>query len=338
MQSSAIPSGIQLPFANAGAKQTIPVTSQIGIVNGRASYTDGFPPLTRTPVIAGGVPPFGTDMNGVLFAITAIQQWQTAGGSFKFDSAWSTANGGYPKGAILTNAQNDGFWISLVENNTTDPDAAANVAWAPNSSYGITTIALTNANVTLTPDQYAQPFIVLTGTLTGNVALTLPKLATTWSFINNTTGAFSVTALTAAGTPVALSRGALISLRGDGTNVLNDAIQVGTGTDPRHAVNLGQFGAILAGNGYMRFPNPANGGSGLIFQWGSATTSGGGASVTFPIAFASVFAVVASVNAANINKLVSTGTFLTTGFPAYVYQANTNVNADATFDWMATGT
>ena len=88
----------------------------------------------------------------------------------------------------------------------------------------------------------------------------------------------------------------------------------------------------LSGVGFQKLPG------GLILQWGSATTSGGGASVTFPITFPSgVFAVVASVNAANVNKLVSTGTFLNSGFPAYVFQANSNVNSDATFDWFALG-
>ena len=104
MQSSNIPSKIPLPFAYAagsGYKNTIPVASQIGITNGRASLTDGFPPLTFTPIGAGGVPPFGSDMNGILNEITAIQQWQQAGGFFPYDSAFSTAIGGYPKGAII---------------------------------------------------------------------------------------------------------------------------------------------------------------------------------------------------------------------------------------------
>lgn len=226
MQSTAIPSGIQLPFANSGAKQTIPVASQIGIVNGRASYTDGFPPLTRTPIVAGGVPPFGTDMNGILNAATAIQQWQTAGGIFKFNSAWSTANTGYPKGAVLCNAQNDGAWLSLVENNTTDPDAAANTNWAPIDGYGSTAIALTNANVTLTPDQYAQPILTLSGTLTGNVQLIVPAIQSQWGVVNNCTGAFTVTIKTAAGTGVACAQGQMTPVYGDGTNVLT-SIPVG---------------------------------------------------------------------------------------------------------------
>ena len=57
MQLINAPGKLVLPFANAGAKNTIPTASQIGIVAGAASLTDGFPPLTRTPLAAGGVPP-----------------------------------------------------------------------------------------------------------------------------------------------------------------------------------------------------------------------------------------------------------------------------------------
>src|SRR5574340_119594 len=98
MLASNIPSKIQLPFASSGTKNTIPVPSQIGITPGAASYTDGFPPLTFTALTAGGIPPDGADVNGVLNAITAIKQWQSAGGHFKYDSAFSTAIGGYPAG------------------------------------------------------------------------------------------------------------------------------------------------------------------------------------------------------------------------------------------------
>jgi len=100
----------------------------------------------------------------------------------------------------------------------------------------------------------------------------------------------------------------------------------------QNPATFAQFTSSLSGNGYQKLPN------GLIIQWGSATTSGGGASVSFPIAFPTqCYAVIASVNAANVNKLVSTGAFILTGFPAYVYQANTNANSDATFDWVAFG-
>src|SRR5438067_4636937 len=129
MLSSAVPSKISVPFAANGGKNSIPVTSQTSTNPGGASFNDGFPVATRTPVAAGGVPPSGQDMNGILNAITAIQQWQSAGGLFKFDSAFSTAIGGYPKGAILASADGLRTWRNTVEANTTDPDGASPYGW-----------------------------------------------------------------------------------------------------------------------------------------------------------------------------------------------------------------
>lgn len=136
MQSSDKPGKISVPFADAGAKQPIPVASQQGIEDGRASFTDGFPPLTRTPLAAGGKPPFGTDMNGILNAITEIQQWQSAGGNFGYDSAFSASINGYPQGAMLLSADLTGVWVSAVENNTSNPDAGG-AGWNSLSPSGV---------------------------------------------------------------------------------------------------------------------------------------------------------------------------------------------------------
>lgn len=141
MQSSNQPAKITLPFSESGQKQPIPIDSQIGIEDGRASYTDGFPPLTRTPLAAGGKPPFGTDMNGILYAITVIQRWQSAGGLFKYDADFSTAIGGYPKGALLLKVDGSGYWQNTVENNTANPDSSG-AGWV---AFGESQLIMTGA-------------------------------------------------------------------------------------------------------------------------------------------------------------------------------------------------
>lgn len=126
MQDSDIPTKISVPFAkNAGGSftRTVPIPSQIGINAGFASFTDGFVPLNFTAIGAGGIPPFGQDMNGVLNAITKWTNWYNAGGPVAWDSAFSTAIGGYPKGAIVASVTVFGKqWLSTAENNTTNPD------------------------------------------------------------------------------------------------------------------------------------------------------------------------------------------------------------------------
>lgn len=127
MQSSNIPGKLQIPFANAAGGafiRPIPVASQIGILDGAASLTDGFVPLNATPIGAGGVPPSIEDMNGILFEVSGWSRWVAAGGGVYFDSAFSTAIGGYPKGAFLQSATTAGlFFVSTAENNTNNPDS-----------------------------------------------------------------------------------------------------------------------------------------------------------------------------------------------------------------------
>ena len=126
MLSSSPPSRFSVPFASsAGAPyiRTVPIPSQIGIQGGAASMTDGFVPVNATPIAAGGVPPYEQDFNGLLLQITQNIQWQNAGLAFPFDSTFSTYVGGYPKGAMLASNPVGTYWISLIDNNSADPDA-----------------------------------------------------------------------------------------------------------------------------------------------------------------------------------------------------------------------
>lgn len=123
---SNIPPKFQIPWGNGAVApyiRSIPQPSQIGIQNCAASLTDGFPPLTFVPLSSGGCPPFGQDFNGILKQITQWNRWAGAGEPLLYDSTFSTAIGGYPKGARLTVAASPGcVWLSLVDNNTSNPD------------------------------------------------------------------------------------------------------------------------------------------------------------------------------------------------------------------------
>jgi hypothetical protein len=127
MFASSIPTKISVPFAsNASSSfvRTIPIPSQITTDPGAASFTDGFVPLNGTPIAAGGIPPDERDMNGILLAITQWNQWTNAGGPIPYDSVFQSAVGGYPAGAIIQSAIVPGKqWLSLVDNNLTNPDA-----------------------------------------------------------------------------------------------------------------------------------------------------------------------------------------------------------------------
>ncbi len=128
MQDSNTPVKIPLPFAAAAGGayiNAIPLLSQIGIPgqDGRASFTDGFPPKTFTPLATGGKGPFGSDANGLLHQVTNGLQWLQAGGPLFYDATFSSQISGYPRGALIQATGTLGlFWMSIVDNNMTDPD------------------------------------------------------------------------------------------------------------------------------------------------------------------------------------------------------------------------
>ena len=229
MQLTNTPGKLVLPFANNGAKNTIPTASQIGITAGAASLTDGFPPLTRTPIAAGGVPPSGLDMNGILYELSAILRWANAGGGYAYDAAFATDSnvGGYPKGARVLRSDGLGYWFNTTDNNTTDPEGVGAIAagWVPDFTTGAAAVTMTGSNVTLTALQYGKPIIVISGLLTANLNLIFPSIAGEWIVINSTTGPYTITCKTAAGTGVVVNSAQAIV--GDGTNIysaVNDAI------------------------------------------------------------------------------------------------------------------
>ncbi|SEF31330.1 hypothetical protein ABL840_09240 [Variovorax sp. NFACC27] len=225
MQLSSIPAKIAAIFAASApptSKNTIPLT-QAGIIQpGQASYDVGFPSITMQPAASGGINPYGQDFNGILFASTGVNLWQSAGGTFPFDSAYATSIGGYPKGALLLRTDGTGYWFNTADNNSNDPEGATPTGWVPEWQAGITAVTgLTNTNVTLTSLQYGRPVITLAGTLTGNVQIIFPAFASEqWLVVNNTTGNFSITTKTASGTGVVIASASSQAIWSDGTNIL----------------------------------------------------------------------------------------------------------------------
>ena len=134
MQSADIPSTFNIPWGSSAVApyiHAVPQASQIAITPGAASLTDGFPPVTFLSPLAGGVPPFGNDMNGILNQITAWLRWGQAGGPVRYSAAFQTAIGGYPSGAIVQSATVPGkLWCSTTENNVTNPDTGG-AGWIP---------------------------------------------------------------------------------------------------------------------------------------------------------------------------------------------------------------
>jgi len=123
MKFSDIPTKIETAFArDAGVdyRATIPESTADF---GRASWVAGFPPATFQPIGAGGTPPWGADMNGVLYASTIWLNWLNAGAPVAYDAAFASEIGGYPSGATLIADNGYGWWFSVADDNAADPDA-----------------------------------------------------------------------------------------------------------------------------------------------------------------------------------------------------------------------
>lgn len=238
MSGQPTPPLIQEAFAkNANPLyiSTIPLTTGDPA---RASFDLGFPPLTMTQIFAGGNPPYGQDMNGILNMLSAHIVAAQAGQPYLFSSTLSTAMGGYAAGAVVGMADGSGLWLNQTAGNTTDPDGGSAAGWTPLYSYGFAQVSATTGNVTLTPAQYRRGVIVVSGALTGNVNIILPSGTTvglrSWLIVNACSGVFSVTAKTASGTGVIVPAGgfnAPTEVYGDGTNIYPTVAPITLPTD-----------------------------------------------------------------------------------------------------------
>lgn len=86
-------------WASGGQTQN-PIPEQSTGTN-RASYQDGFPSVTSTPIADGGIPPNRLDFNGMGTIFTAYAYALQQGQYPTFDSTVSTKIGGYPLNALL---------------------------------------------------------------------------------------------------------------------------------------------------------------------------------------------------------------------------------------------
>ncbi len=120
------PKLLSKPWASDGLKNNIPAERNGGLAQEAATYAEGFPSITMTPISVGGKPPSGKDMNGVLHEISAHIVWLNQGGCYRFDQAFCDKIGGYPKGAVLINDTLDTQYISLIDANTHNPNSGDN--------------------------------------------------------------------------------------------------------------------------------------------------------------------------------------------------------------------
>jgi hypothetical protein len=267
-------------------------------------------------------------------------------GSFKNRTAPGAQDGMY----VEKDWANDflGFFQSIISKSGKTPSGTPDTALASQYLDGLRDVALSdkaaislsNVNVTLNESQYLAPFIELTGTLTGNVQIIVPAKTRGWTFINKTTGAFTITVKTSAGTGVVLPS-LTNTIYCDGTNVVANvatAADDSNGTD--NSIRIASTGWIKSGfaisltsNGYIRFPSWLGG---LIIQWGTGTTTSGSVIVTLPFAFPKNFFRLVTSQATSSNQTASGG--VASGLSqAQLFLTNNSTFTGAVIHYIAIG-
>jgi len=234
-------------------------------------------------------------------------------------------------------ADGDTNWGTVVNNGITDL-VDASVA-------GTTTVAFTtSADYTLTSsngatDEARKMFLNFTGTPGAAANVICPAVSKLYFVSNNTTGGFSITLKTAAGTGIAVTSGLSVALYCNGTNVIyavTPAIVAGSTTQVQYN-NSGVFGAsanltfdgtnltsngVKVGRGLNNVATTTAVGSGAL---ASTTGSAGGSTA--------VGANALTLLTSGINNTAVGANTLTTTTVGY---NNTAVGAFAA--WRATGT
>ena len=141
--SNTTPVVIPQPIAAQATSENINAIPNGATGTNRASFQEGFPAITRMPVIenplptqVSGLPPKQQDFNGLFNTVSQHNFFAQNGGTYSFNQAVSDAIGGYPQGALLwaiVGGKPTAVY-SLVENNTfnflTNPEYLDGVHWA----------------------------------------------------------------------------------------------------------------------------------------------------------------------------------------------------------------
>ena len=119
-----------------------------------------------------------------------------------------------------------------------------------------------SSDVTLTAAEALNATIQCTGALTGNINVIVPTVEQRWTFHNGTSGAFTLTVKTSAGTGIVVPQGEKMDLYCDGTNVVIGAPTAFLGTvftlvDPTDTTKKARFSAAgITGTNTRTFTLP----------------------------------------------------------------------------------
>jgi hypothetical protein len=114
-----------------------------------------------------------------------------------------------------------------------------------------------SSDVTLSAAEYANSVMEFTGLLTGNINVIVPTVVGVYFITNSTTGAYTLTVKTVAGTGVAVTQSTNNIAYCDGTNVVLAITGGGSGTVTQVSTGTGLTGGPISGTGTIALANTA---------------------------------------------------------------------------------
>lgn len=143
MEFSIVPNPIFIPlaFAANGLKNVIQKVRQPNQDIEDMTLNDGTPLITLTPIEDGGKAPKGQDFNGIMNLLSTHTIFNQNGGRYKWDPNVVTEFGGYEKDAIVQSVDGLREYISLIDNNSVDPNQGLGSAWSIYAGNGSVPVA-----------------------------------------------------------------------------------------------------------------------------------------------------------------------------------------------------
>ncbi len=197
-------------------------------------------------------------------------RWNSTTGRYEFGIGGSWINHVRLSGDTMTGAL--ALPTPSVGDNSTN---AATTAYANTLVGGNASVSTTGGSTTLAAAKYGAGVLLFTGALTSNATIIVPNTGK-WFAENSTSGAFTLTVKTSAGTGIAVPQGATAPLAADGTNVVLATLP------------SGQFSYTTAGTYTLVVPSWAKtadvrlvssgstGGNGITCASGTASSGGAG--------------------------------------------------------------
>ncbi|AVH85346.1 hypothetical protein RsoM2USA_418 [Ralstonia phage RsoM2USA] len=195
------------------------VTLQASDVTGVGGALTASPGFTGTPT----APTATAGTNTTQIATTAFVQTAIAGVSGV--SSFNTRTGAVTLtaadvsnvgGAMTASPSFSGTPTAPNPTIGTNTNQIATAQFVESTLFTASSVALSNANVTLSASQYGACIIKLTGTLTANVSITFPTSGQ-WDVYNATSGSFTVTLTNGTGSNVVAPQGTVTVVMSDNT-------------------------------------------------------------------------------------------------------------------------